>query len=96
MNAKYEAWLEKKLARIHALESYNAEQTNESIAKKYGLPATEILKLNYNENLFLPRERTVSLLKEVADECDLRIYPQEEESRLKERISAYLQVYHLA
>jgi len=92
MNAKCEAWLEKKLARIHALESYNAEQTNESIAKKYGLPATEILKLNYNENLFLPRERTASLLKEVADECDLRIYPQEEESRLKEKISAYLQV----
>jgi len=92
MNARCKAWLEKKLARIRALESYNAEQTNESIAKKYGLQSTEILKLNYNENLFLPIEKTVSLLKEVADECDLRIYPQEEERKLKETISEYLQV----
>jgi len=92
MNAKCERWLEKKLARIQSLESYNAEQTNESIARRYGLPPTEILKLNYNENLFLPREKMVSFLKEVADECDLRIYPQEEECKLKEKISDYLQV----
>ncbi len=92
MNARCSAWLEKKLARIQALETYSAEQTNDSIAREYGLQQTEILKLNYNENLFLPKENLVLLLKEVADECDLRIYPQEEESALKESISDYLQV----
>ena len=90
MNTKCKAWLERKIASIKGLESYGAEQTNESIAKKYGLSSSEILKLNYNENLFLPREKMVSLLKEVAEECDLRIYPQEEENKLRTRISEYL------
>jgi histidinol-phosphate aminotransferase len=92
MKAECKKWLDKKLARIQSLESYGAERTNESIAKQYGLSPAAILKLNYNENLFLPREKLVPLLKEVAEECDLRIYPQEEENRLKEKISAYLKV----
>ncbi len=92
MNTECRNWLEKKLAHIRGLESYGAEKTNESIAKMYGIPLDAILKLNYNENFFLPREKMVSLIKEVADECDVRIYPQEEENNLKERISEYLQI----
>ena len=92
MRAECKRWLERKIARIQGLESYGAEHTNESIAKKYGLSPAAILKLNYNENLFLPREKLVPLLKEVAEECDLRIYPQEEENRLKEKIGDYLKV----
>jgi len=92
MNTRCKAWLERKLARIRELDSYNEEQTNVRIAKKYGLQPTEILKLNGNENLFLPKEKAASLLKEVADECDLRIYPQEEEYLLKEALGGYLQV----
>ena len=48
------------------------------------------MKLNYNENLFIPKEKLVLLMREVAEECDLRIYPQEEENKLKEKISDYL------
>ncbi len=92
MNDSCKTWLDKKLARVQSLESYKTEQTNEVIARKYGLQPAEILKLNYNENLFLPKEKSVSLLKEVADECDLRIYPQEEEHALKEAITGYLGV----
>ena len=92
MKAECKRWLERKIARIQSLESYGAEHTNESIAKRYGLSLAAILKLNYNENLFLPREKLVPLLKEVAEECDLRIYPQEEENKLKEKISSYLNV----
>jgi histidinol-phosphate aminotransferase len=92
MNAKCRKWLDKKLERIQSLEMYGAERTNESIAKQYGLSPEAILKLNYNENLFLPKEMLVSLLKEVAEECDLRIYPQEEENKLREKIGAYLKI----
>jgi histidinol-phosphate aminotransferase len=92
MRAECQRWLERKISRIQGLESYGAEHTNESIAKKYGLSPAAILKLNYNENLFLPREKLVPLLKEVAEDCDLRIYPQEEENRLKEKIGEYLKV----
>ena len=92
MNTKCKAWLDEKIAHISELESYSAEQTNESIAKKYGLNPAKILKLNYNENLFLPREKITLLLKEVAEECDLRIYPQEEENKLRKIISEYLDV----
>ena len=92
MRAECKRWLDRKIARLKSLESYGAEHTNESIAKKYGLSLAAILKLNYNENLFLPREKLVPLLKEVAEECDLRIYPQEEENKLKEKIGEYLNV----
>lgn len=92
MRAECKRWLDRKIARVQGLESYGAEHTNESIAKKLGLPASAIVKLNYNENLFLPREKIGTLLKEVAEECDLRIYPQEEENRLKEEIAGYLKI----
>jgi histidinol-phosphate aminotransferase len=92
LKAECKKWLEKKLEKIQGFESYTAEKTNESIAKQYGLSPSDIVKLNYNENLYIPREKLVPLMKEVAEECDFRIYPQEEEARLKEKISEYLKV----
>jgi len=92
MKAECKKWLEKKLEELQALESYSLERTNESIAKQYELAPAEIVKLNYNENLFMPREKLVEFMREVAEECDLRIYPQEEESKLKEKISDYLKI----
>lgn len=91
MNQECSKWLDKKLERLHGSESYSAEKTNEEIAKEYGLKISDIIKLNYNENLYVPREKVISLLKEVADEVDIRIYPQNEETQLKEKISEYLQ-----
>ncbi len=85
-------WLGKKLEKLSGSEIYSAEKTNEEIARQYGLKTSDIVKLNYNENLYIPREKIIPLLKEVADECDFRIYPQEEEVRLKEKIGEYLQV----
>ena len=90
MNAECKKWLEKRLERLQGLESYSLERTNQTIAKQYGLAPAEIVKLNYNENLFMPRKKLVALMREVAEECDLRIYPQEEENKLEEKISGYL------
>jgi histidinol-phosphate aminotransferase len=92
MKQECKRWLDGKIARIQAQESYSPEQTNEAIAKKYGLNPKTIVKLNYNENLFLPRDNQIALLNEVAEECDLRIYPQDQEVRLKESIGEYLNV----
>jgi len=85
-------WLEEKLLGIEALESYTPEKTIKKIAKQFGLSPAEIIKLNFNENLFIPREKLVSLLKEVAEECDFRLYPQEEEEKLRGDIADYLKL----
>lgn len=92
MKAQCKKWLEKKLKELQACESYSLERTNENIAKQYGIAPTDIVKLNYNENLFMPKETLVKLMREVAEECDLRIYPQEEENKLKEKICDYLKI----
>ncbi len=92
MKAQCGKWLEKKLEELESSEVYNAEKTNEEIAKKYGLRVGDVVKLNYNENLFIPREKIAAMLKEVADEVDIRIYPQNEEIKLKEAIAEYLHI----
>jgi histidinol-phosphate aminotransferase len=90
MKALCKKWLEEKLAKIASLESYTPVETIEKTAKQYGLSPSSIVKLNFNENLYVPREKLAALLKEVAEECDLRLYPQEEEQKLLEAIANYL------
>jgi histidinol-phosphate aminotransferase len=92
MNPACETWLNAKLKKLQSSEIYNAEKTNEEIARKYGLKVSDIVKLNYNENLYIPRENVIPLLKEVAEEVDFRIYPQEEEAQLKDALRQYLNV----
>ncbi|MGB9914591.1 MAG: histidinol-phosphate transaminase [Candidatus Bathyarchaeales archaeon] len=92
MNTKDKDWLKEKLAEIEALESYAPEKTIGGVAKEYGLLPASIIKLNFNENLYIPREKIAALLKEAAEECDLRLYPQEEEEQLREAIAKYLQL----
>jgi histidinol-phosphate aminotransferase len=90
MSTQCKKWLEQKIARIQALESYAAEKTINGVAREFGLSPAEIVKLNFNENLYTPREKLVALMKEVAEECDLRLYPQEEENKLREAITDYI------
>lgn len=92
MKTQPKNWLEEKLKKLQLLESYHIERTNETIAKELGISPGEIVKLNYNENLYLPKETLFEFMREVAKESDPRIYPQEEENKLKERISSYLKV----
>lgn len=50
------------------------------------------MKLNSNENFFMPKEKLTALLKEVVEESDPRIYPQEEELEAKNALGGYLGV----
>lgn len=92
MKPECKKWLEEKLAKIEALESYAPEKTIENATKQFGLSPADIVKLNFNENLYVSRAKLVTLLKEVAEECDLRLYPQEEEEKLREAITEYLRL----
>jgi len=92
MKTQSKKWLKQKLEQLQLLESYSRERTNESVAKQLGISPSDIIKLNYNENLFMSREKLVAFMCEAAEECDLRIYPQEEENKLKEKIGTYLGV----
>ncbi len=92
MNQKCQRWLNGKLAKIATFESYTPEKTAESVVRQFGLSPDAIVKLNFNENLYIPREKLVGLMKEVAEECDLRLYPQEEEERLRDAIGDYLKL----
>ena len=92
MNAIREKWIKTKLEKLKELESYQVAESTEMIACRLGIPSENIFKLNFNENLFIPRQKLLQLMTEVAEQCDPRIYPQEEEQRLREKISEYIQV----
>lgn len=81
-----------KLKKLQEIESYTIGESTEKLARRLGLLPAEIVKLNFNENLFLPKKDLTEIIKLVADECDLRIYPQEEQNKLKESISKQLKV----
>jgi histidinol-phosphate aminotransferase len=90
MKKECKKWLDEKIAKIEALERYIPEKTIDNAAKKYGFSPADIVKLNFNENLYMPRAKLVTMLKQVADECDIRLYPQEEEEKLRDAITDYL------
>jgi histidinol-phosphate aminotransferase len=84
--------IKEKLEKLQGIESYKLGESTEKIAKRLGLLPTEIIKLNFNENLFLPKKALTDIIKEVADHCDLRIYPQEEQNKLKISLGKHLKI----
>jgi len=84
--------IKEKLKKLQEIESYTIGESTEKIAKRLGLLPNEIVKLNFNENLFLSKKKLTDIIKVVAKECDLRIYPQEEQNKLKQSISRQLKV----
>jgi histidinol-phosphate aminotransferase len=87
-----EKWLEEKLARMRSAEDYNIEEPVESVGRRFGISPSAIVKLNSNENLFIPKGLLLRLMRNVTGECDPRIYPQEEECKLKEKLGVYMNV----
>ncbi|MEM2537550.1 MAG: histidinol-phosphate transaminase [Candidatus Bathyarchaeia archaeon] len=50
----------------------------------------KVAKLNLNENLFVSREKLLELITEALADLDPRLYPQDEEERLREKIGEYV------
>ena len=81
MSASYRKWLKQKLAKLQAIDCYSAGATPETVAKQIGVTTRQIVKLNFNENLFVDRAKQAALVKELADEIDLRMYPEDEDAQ---------------
>ncbi len=90
MSASYRKWLKDKLLKLQAIDCYTAGASPEMVAKQIGVSTKQIIKLNFNENLFMPRAKQVKLVKELADEIDLRLYPEDEEAKLREKLTNYI------
>jgi histidinol-phosphate aminotransferase len=92
MNESYQKWIKQKIEKLQAIDCYSAGATPETVARQIGVSTSEIVKLNFNENLFVDRTKQAALVKEVADEIDLRMYPEDEEVKLREKLTGYMSV----
>jgi histidinol-phosphate aminotransferase len=92
MSESYKKWLKQKLEKLQAIDCYSAGATPETVAKQLGVTTKQIIKLNFNENLFMPRVKQAKLVKELAEEIDLRLYPEDEEVKLREKLTSYIKV----
>ena len=90
MSASYRQWLKDKLVKLQAIDCYTPGASPEMVAKQIGVSTKQIIKLNFNENLFMPRVKQAKLIRELADEIDLRLYPEDEENKLREKLTTYI------
>jgi histidinol-phosphate aminotransferase len=92
MTKRLKNCVETKIRKLQEIENYKLGDSTEKLANRLGILSNEIIKLNFNENLFLPKSELVNLIKQVAEDCDLRIYPQEEQNKLRESLSNFLKI----
>jgi histidinol-phosphate aminotransferase len=83
------ALVKKAIEEAQKLGVYSVGETIEGLACKLGRKPEEIVKLNSNENFFVPVDFLRSVLREVVDEVDPRIYPRDEYRELKEALCGY-------
>lgn len=91
MKAKKVDWLRKKLEKIRSADGYVAGESVKNVVQRFGISLNEIIKLNSNENFFIPKDELVKLMVEAVEEFDPRIYPCEEDE-FKWGLSRYLNV----
>jgi len=92
MSESYQKWIKQKMEKLQTIDCYSVGATPETVAKQLGVTTKQIIKLDFNENLFMPRVKQAKLMKDLADEIDLRMYPEDEEVKLREKIAGYLKV----
>ena len=93
MKDRRSSWLERFLEDAKTLTKYDVGITSERLARRLGVDPSEILKLNSNENLFIPLDFLRGLLKEVVEEVDPRFYPRDERVELEEELARCLKVH---
>jgi len=92
LNQKGRSWLRQSLEDARILSAYDVGETIEGLARKLGKKPSEILKLNSNENFFVPKAFLKSILEEVVEETDPRIYPRDEKLELEEALGRHVGV----
>jgi histidinol-phosphate aminotransferase len=86
MTKRY-AWLTARLAQSQKVR-YTSGVAN-LVAKYHGGDA-RLVRLNANENHFIPLSVLSPLLREVTDNVDPRLYPRSEQTTLVQRIGEYI------
>jgi len=84
-----EEWIRRKLEEVQ-LSGYIFGDSVKSVEQRFGIERSKILKLDSNENFFIPKDKLAKLIVEAVGEFDPRLYPQEEEQELREKLSAYV------
>ena len=92
MSESYQEWFKQKLQNLNAIDCYSAGVTPEGLAEQLGVDTSKLVKLNFNENLFVDRTKQTALMKDLAEEIDLRMYPEDEEPKLRAKLADYLDV----
>ena len=69
------------------ISPYRPNPSIEAFASSLGMRVEDVLKLNSNENLFLDKTTLNSILVEAACETDPRLYPQDEEEKLRQLLA---------
>ncbi|MBS7649458.1 MAG: histidinol-phosphate transaminase [Candidatus Bathyarchaeia archaeon] len=78
--------IENVISEAQDLSVYDVGETIRGLALKVGKEESEILKLNSNENFFVPLDFIRSILRQVIEEVDPRVYPRDEFKELREAI----------
>jgi len=92
MDVKSKRLISEVIAEAQKLSKYSIGETIEGLAIKLGVKPSEILKLNSNENFFIPLDFLRNILRQVVDETDPRLYPRDEFRELKEALSQRLNI----
>ena len=92
MSRHEKAIIRRVLEDAKSLSGYDVGETIEGLAKKLNVDPSKIIKLNSNENFFVPIDFLRELLKEIVEEVDPRIYPRDEIKELKASFSEYVSI----
>ena len=85
-------WVREVLREAEGLSRYDVGETVEGLSRRLRRDPASILKLNSNENFFVPIGFLRSILMEVVGEYDPRVYPRYEKFQLVEALSRYLNI----
>jgi len=69
------SWLEQKLREARSLGRYSPGETVDELGARLSVGSSQILKLDANENLFIPEEEMRGLVSQAAGRVDARLYP---------------------
>ncbi|MFH0897131.1 MAG: histidinol-phosphate transaminase [Candidatus Bathyarchaeota archaeon] len=83
-------WLNRRLEETQKIKEYSeGEYSDSTVQAKF--KAGKLIKLDANENFFIPQSFFANISRELEEEMDPRLYPQSEKTELVNALSKYLE-----
>jgi len=92
MSDGFAGWIDARMSKLLKMKTYSGGKSLYIITKRLGVDMESLVKLNSNENFFLPRSLLAEKMHEITEELDVRIYPQFEVEHLTEKLARWLSV----